>query len=239
MNGLPLPSPLRRRWFLFKTPADGTLFVSMAFSCILVAVRIVHTGRLTFLWMPWNLLLAYVPYLISGWLSSAGGRLHPAIRVAGLLLWLIFIPNSFYILTDLYHLADGHRNARVPEWYDLALILSFALNGLLLGVLSTGHVERLLAPRASVTRRWLFLFPVMWLNALGVYIGRYLRYNSWDIFTNPVSLLGDIAKMIVHPLRHDYAWGMIFCYSILLSLLYNLLIKIADHGKYVHTTLEP
>jgi uncharacterized membrane protein len=208
----------------------------MLFSCLLVAARIFHTGKLTFVFMPWNLFLAYVPYFISTMLTRMGAagshlftRLGPRgsnlLRIAGLIVWLLFIPNSFYILTDLYHLADGHRNDRVPEWFDLILILSFAWNGLFLGVLSTRQVEKLLAPDASFLGRWVFLYPVMCLNALGVFIGRVLRYNSWDIFTNPVDLLGDIIKMIAHPLRHHYAWDMIFCYSILLTIMYSLLTK--------------
>jgi uncharacterized membrane protein len=208
----------------------------MLFSCLLVAARIFHTGRLTFVFMPWNLFLAYVPYFISTILTRVGPagsysvprvslRTHNLLRIAGLIAWLLFIPNSFYILTDLYHLADNHRNIRVPEWFDLILILSFAWNGLLLGILSTRQVEKLLAPNASFLGRWVFLYPIMWLNALGVFIGRYLRYNSWDIFTNPLDLLRDIISMIAHPLRHHDAWSMIFCYSILLTLIYSLFTK--------------
>jgi uncharacterized membrane protein len=199
---------------------DGVLILSSLFSCLLVAARIFHTGSLAFVFMPWNLFLAWVPYRISSGLTRTGNRM---VRLAGLIVWLLFIPNSFYILTDLFHLADGHRNSRVPEWFDLILILSFAWNGLLLGVLSTRQVEKLLAPDASVPGRWVFLYPVMWLNALGVYIGRYLRYNTWDIVTNPIDLLGDIIRMIAHPLRYHDAWGMIFCYSILLTIMYSLL----------------
>jgi uncharacterized membrane protein len=148
-----------------------------------------------------------------------------------LIAWLLFIPNSFYILTDLYHLADNHRNSRVPEWYDLILILSFAWNGLLLGILSTRQVEKLLAPDASFIGRWVFLYPIMWLNALGVYIGRDLRYNSWDIVANPVALTRDIITMIIHPLRHQDAWSMIFCYSFLLALIYLALDKVVNRDS--------
>jgi uncharacterized membrane protein len=252
-----------RRFLLLRTELDRILTASMFFSCILVGIRMLHTGRLTFLSMIWNLFLAYIPYAISSglWQSGQSSRqsgqslkqsgqsaLHPGsqpasqsaqssllpgklvslkkfLRALAFLAWLLFIPNSFYILTDLYHLADGHRNSRVPEWFDLALILSFAWNGLLLGVLSTRHIEKLMAPKATALGRWLFLYPVMWLNALGVYIGRYLRYNSWDIITNPFDLLTDILRMILHPFRHHYAWDMIFCYSVLLTLIYILIVK--------------
>jgi uncharacterized membrane protein len=208
--------------------ADRVLILSSLFSCLLVAARIFHTGSFAFVFMPWNLFLAWVPYRISSGLTRMDSRVG---RVAGLIVWLLFIPNSFYILTDLYHLADGHRNSRVPEWFDLILILSFAWNGLLLGVMSTRQVERLLAPEASTVGRWVFLYPVMFLNALGVYIGRYLRYNSWDIVANPVDLLGDIIRMLAHPLRYHDAWGMIFCFSILLTIMYSLLNKNPEQWK--------
>ncbi|WP_431217905.1 DUF1361 domain-containing protein [Puia sp. P3] len=77
--------------------------------------------------------------------------------------------------------------SRVPEWFDLSLILSFAFNGLLLGVLSVRQMERLFLPNPTTIGSWLFLYPIMVLNALGVYTGRYLRYNSWDIISDPLA----------------------------------------------------
>jgi len=228
MTSLAFPSPVNRRWFFLRTEMDRLLMASMLFSCILVGIRIFHTGRITFIIMIWNLFLAYVPYAISSWITARKTREARGTQLFTVLLfltWLLFIPNSFYILTDLYHLADNHRNSRVPEWFDLSLILSFAWNGLLLGILSVRQIEKILIPKASIFREWLFLYPVMWLNALGVYTGRYLRYNSWDIITNPFQLLSDIFGMVIHPLRHDYAWGMIFCFSILLTLFYSLIKK--------------
>src|SRR5580658_7136646 len=113
MNHLPLPSPLRRRWFFLRSETDQLLTLSMLFSCLLVAARIHHTGKLTFVFMPWNLFLAYVPYFISTSLTRMSPRVNHFLRITGLIAWLLFIPNSFYILTDLYHLADNHRNIRV------------------------------------------------------------------------------------------------------------------------------
>lgn len=236
MTNLAFPSPVNRRWFFLRTEMDRLLTASMLFSCILVGIRIFHTGKITFIFMIWNLFLAYVPYAISTWMTARGARQARETRLARgrvirlftallFLAWLLFIPNSFYILTDLCHLADNHRNSLVPEWFDLSLILSFAWNGLLLGILSVRQIEKILIPQASIFQEWLFLYPVMWLNALGVYTGRYLRYNSWDIITNPFQLLSDIFGMVIHPLRHQYAWDMIFCFSILLTLFYSLIKK--------------
>ena len=155
------------------------------------------------------------------------------------MVWLLFFPNAFYMLTDLYHLHDS-RNPRVPEWFDLAMIFSFAWNGLLLGVLSLRQMERLLESKrlakAIFGKRLqvplpfpaaVFVYPVIGLSSLGVYTGRYLRYNSWDIVSSPFQLIADMFDMVVHPLRNQPAWSMIVCYTILLSFVYTMLKKIS------------
>lgn len=270
-----------RRWLL-RTETDRLLTCSMCFSCGLVILRMIHAHSLLFVFMIWNLFLAYVPYVLSSWLSRRlegeshlsrrleeesrlGRRLEegmdnslsrrldrpltqslsrpissrPLLIIAVCLIWLLFFPNAFYMLTDLFHLHDS-RNPRVPEWFDLAMIFSFAWNGLVLGVLSLRQMERLLENKRLATALFgsrlqvplpyptaVFIYPVVGLSALGVYTGRYLRYNSWDILTDPFQLIEDIAGMIIHPLRNRPAWDMIFCYAILLSFVYVMLKKLS------------
>src|SRR6185312_3671047 len=236
-----------RRWFL-RNETDRLLTCSMCFSCGLVIIRMVHAHSVLFVFMIWNLFLGYVPYMLSGWLGrrleEKRGRLsgRPGEKwgwVAVCLVWLLFFPNAFYMLTDLFHLHDS-RNPRVPEWFDLAMIFSFAWNGLLLGVLSLRQMERLLenkrlskaifGPRLQVPLPYptaVFVYPVIALSALGVYTGRYLRYNSWDILTDPFQLMEDIATMVIHPLSNRPAWDMILCYVILLSFVYVMLKKLS------------
>ncbi len=206
------------------------LMASTCFSCMLVVLRIIHTGKPMFLWLIWNLFLAYVPYLLSSWLTLryATPERQPVRRqfLVLSLVWLLFIPNSFYILTDLFHLIDC-RTPRVPAWFDLSLIFSFAWNGLLLGVLSVRQMEKLARPMVGTWWGGFFVYLVMALNALGVYAGRYLRLNSWDILTNPFELTLDMTRLIIHPLRSEQAWGMIACYTILLSFIYQMLKKLS------------
>ena len=215
-----------RSWRLsfLRSEIGRLLMASTCFSCVLVLLRIIHTGKPMFLWLVWNLFLAYVPYLLSSWLT-----LRQRTRWRFLLLsaiWLLFIPNSFYILTDLFHLIDC-RSPRVPAWFDLSLIFSFAWNGLLLGVLSVRQMEKLARPMVGAYWGGFFVYLVMALNALGVYAGRYLRLNSWDILTNPFQLTTDMGHLIIHPLRSGQAWGMIACYTILLSFIYQMLKKLS------------
>lgn len=214
-----------------RSEVDLLLSLSIVFSFLLVILRMLYTGKESLSMLVWNLFLAAIPYCISSWVSARKGRkwwgrsssLLTALIVA---CWLLFIPNSFYILTDLFHLNEHPYDRLVPQWYDLILILSFAWNGLLLGILSVRQMERYLQPLLAPRHELLFLYPVMWLNALGVYIGRYLRYNSWDIVMQPLQLFGDIARMVLHPARHQNAWGMVFFFSVFMTLLYLMIKKI-------------
>jgi uncharacterized membrane protein len=117
-------------------------------------------------------------------------------------------------------------NVGMPLWFDLALLLSFAWNGLLLGIVSVRHMEKLFESFYNNRFDLLFVFPVMLLNALGVYIGRYLRFNSWDIIANPFQLIQDIIYLFIHPVRYRFDWGMIFCYSMLMTLFYVTLKRL-------------
>jgi uncharacterized membrane protein len=221
--------PLRDSRPLFlQSEMDRLLSLSMLFSVLLVGIRMIHTGRSTFVFLIWNLFLAYVPYVITEALHrrpqwAARRSLFAVLFLA----WLVFIPNSFYIITDLFHLGDHYNDNRMPQWYDLAMILSFVWNGLLLGILSVRRMEKILQPKLPAHHELFFLYPIMWLNALGVYTGRYLRFNSWDLIADPFQLFRDIAFILIHPLRNYYAWDMIFCFSILMTLMYLMLKKVS------------
>jgi len=119
----------------------------------------------------------------------------------------------------------------MPLWFDLVLILSFVWNGLLLGIFSVRQMEKIVENFFPGRNELFFLYPVMWLNALGVYVGRYLRFNSWDIITNPFQLLRDIGNILVHPVENRYAWAMICCFSILMTLMYMTIKKMS---KSIH-----
>lgn len=207
-----------------KNDINGLLLISVGFSVLLLMARIVYTGRFTFGFLVWNLFLATVPYFISFWLVQ--GQAWKASRwifLPALAGWLLFIPNSFYVLTDLFHLHDSNA---APLWYDLLLIVSFAWNALMLGILSMRHMEKMVQFRWQRLPGWLFLYPVMGLNALGVYIGRYLRFNSWDVVSDPFSLVLDIGHIIRHPVVYRQAWGMMICFSFFLLILYTTIKKL-------------
>lgn len=202
------------------------LLLSTCFSCFLLIIRMVATGTFTYLFLPWNLFLAFLPYYIAGWMNPDISSLKRKITlIAAFLAWLLFVPNSFYIITDLFHLK--HFTA-APEWFDLLLIFSFAWNGIILGILSLRRVELVIEKISKKKLTILLVFGVMLLNAFGIYIGRFLRFNSWDVITNPFSLLAEALNLIIHPFQNSTEWAMIVCYAIFMTFLYYTIRKMAE-----------
>ncbi|HKP32897.1 MAG TPA: DUF1361 domain-containing protein [Chitinophagaceae bacterium] len=199
---------------------------SMAFSVSFIIARIIYSGNLTFIFLIWNLFLGAIPYFITYYLGKKPHLVNHKWKFPLIfLVWLLFIPNSFYILTDLFHLGQPI----VPIWFDLALLISFAWNGLLLGVLSVREMEKYINEKFKLKNEMVFLLPIMFLNALGIYVGRFLRFNSWDVISNPFALASDIIDLLIHPFSHKYPWAMIVCYSLLMSFFYITLKKIGKH----------
>jgi uncharacterized membrane protein len=201
---------------------------SMIFSVALVIVRIIYTGHLTFIFLVWNLFLAFIPFSISSYLERNSSWIKNRVRLlVALLAWILFIPNSFYIITDLFHLGSS----AAPIWFDLALLLSFAWNGLILGIVSVRQVEKILQSVLPKTNEMFFLVPIMLLNAFGIYVGRYLRFNSWDVIGNPFELMGNISALVLYPSAYKSAWAMISCYAVLLSFIYVSMKRMSNLMK--------
>ena len=105
------------------------LLLSSGFSCLLLFARMIATNSIEYIFLPWNLLLAFVPYLITRWLMQNVAVFESKLKLFLVgIAWLLFIPNSFYIITDLFHLTHVDT---APKWFDLLLIFSFAWNGII------------------------------------------------------------------------------------------------------------
>jgi uncharacterized membrane protein len=146
-----------------------------------------------FLFLIWNVFLAWMPYALSRQLAHLVER-KVWIGIV-LFLWILFYPNAPYIVTDLIHL---RARPPYPLWYDLFVLFSFACTGLLLGAYSTINVQKFVlgfAPKVAKFLPWMII-P---LGSIGVYLGRFLRWNSWDVFTRPMYLLADLVHHIQEP----------------------------------------
>jgi uncharacterized membrane protein len=191
----------------------AALLLASATSTLLVTARVVHTGRLTYAFLVYNLVLAWIPLAfaaLADLLDRRRSRLSAAPTALCVAAWLLFFPNAPYIVTDLMHL-------RVQDnrlfWLDLVALLAFAWTGLALGFMSLALVQRLVARRVGRRLSWLFASLVIAASAFGIYLGRFRRWNSWDVIRSPRALLADAAGTLLHP----FANAQVFAYCIVLG----------------------
>jgi uncharacterized membrane protein len=184
------------------------LLAASAFVTAGVLYRMNHV-RTTDTWnLVWNLFLAWIPYLLAVVVydrSRAGGS-RLVVR-ASAVLWLLFLPNAPYIVTDAIWLDDWRRQG-MPLWFDLILYLVSASTGAILGFVSLYLVQRTVAGRRGEISGWLVAVVALLLSGVGVYLGRVLRWNSWDLFTRPETLLADVFRGIGDPLAYPRALSL-------------------------------
>ena len=195
------------------------LLILMSIFCFALSItRVLLSDSYFFLFLNWNLFLAAVPYLLSSTIKGVGkGKVQKLKLISIILVWLAFFPNAPYILTDLYHL---RIITSVPKWFDIILIVSFAWTGLLLGFLSLMKIERLLSTILSQKQIAFFSTSILFLASFGVYLGRFLRWNTWDIINQPIHLFIDITQRISHPIDYPTTWGVTLLFGILLNIIY-------------------
>lgn len=207
-----------KKYYFSKTPLTRSMIAFTIFSSAMLLFRFAYTQQPMFFFLAWNLFLGYLPYYVSQQMITRPSVMkNPLVFAVCFLAWLLLIPNSFYIITDLFHLRTRDP---IPLWFDLSLIFSFSWVGLLLGILSLRQVEAIVHRKWKLRSREIFLLPVMFLISMGIYIGRFLRYNSWDVITDPLGLAGDLVYLFIHPLRSRFDWSMIICFAVLFTLLY-------------------
>lgn len=166
-----------------------------------------------YLFLIWNLFLAAIPYGLS--LKGRHKRRSDWQSLSRLGLWLLFFPNAPYIITDLVHL----NHSEGFDWYDTILILSAGIAGLKFAFDSLEIMVGDLGERFPQIPAWTWRSLFLSLSALGVYLGRYLRFNSWDILSQPLSIVTSILQLFRHPFQHQQEWSMILIFSLFLYLL--------------------
>lgn len=168
--------------------------------------RVERSGSLMYGFLCWNLFLAWIPWLAGQAFRSASRRRTSSVLQLGwFALWLLFLPNAPYIATDFLHLAP---RPLVPLWYDLALLLSFTGTGLLLGYASLIEVQTAVEERFSRVTGWGVAAGSLFLSGFGIYLGRFRRWNSWEVLTEPAGLFRDILDRLLNPTSHPRTYGV-------------------------------
>ncbi len=185
-------------------------------------------GSYSFLFLVWNLFLAWIPYWISLSIEKVSRLTGSRLIIGGILIsWLLFFPNAPYIVTDLLHLKS---RSPIPKWYDLMVLVSFAWTGLMLGFLSLYEIQLFLRKRISAVLSWSLTISAIILCAFGIYLGRFLRWNSWDAITNPTSLLQDITTSLSSPMAYSNTFNITIVFSGFLFLAYLTLVTLMGDG---------
>jgi len=160
-------------------------------------IHATHDHRYTFLL--WNLFLAWVPLIAAAFAFALARRGVGALVGLLVAVWLLFFPNAPYVLTDFVHL---HGNGPSPLWYDALMLSSFAWTALMLGFTSLYLIHAIIGRRAGAAIGWLVVVCALGLASFGVYLGRFARFNSWDVVTQPRLVLSVIREEVDSPL-HD------------------------------------
>lgn len=199
-----------------KVPKSIILITT--FAVILSILRVVVWGKFSFTWILWNIFLAFVPFFISSTLLFLfrENKLSKTIFIVGIILWILFIPNSPYIITDFIHLGETKS---VPILFDTLLLFSSALVGLSLFFHSLSHIEQLIRTKCSKKVTSLIIVLIIIIVSFGIYLGRFLRFNSWDIFINHIYLLKNVWNLIFKGSnRVDlFLYTVLFSFSLLFS----------------------
>ncbi|KAB1228971.1 DUF1361 domain-containing protein [Chryseobacterium viscerum] len=194
------------------------LLILMTIFCFsLSAFRYYISDTKVFLFLNWNLFLAWIPLLLSSFILAFNIKSKISL-VFIIIVWILFFPNSPYILTDLFHLKA--RNT-IPIWYDLIVILSYAWTGLICGFISLNDIEQRLSyyyGKRNFINGLIVFF--LFMSSFGVYLGRFLRWNSWDVLNNPFGLFSDIVVRFIYPLEYTKTWGVTLLMGIMLNFMY-------------------
>lgn len=174
-----------------KIKIPKPILIILAFATVLNLLRVYLFETTSFLYLFWNIFLAFVPFLISSILliKTTKQNIVGPFFIVGFVLWLLFFPNAPYVITDFIHLGRIHG---VPVMFDIFVIFSSAMVSLLLGIYSLEHIEKVLSLKFSKKVTDIIIAISILFASFGMYLGRYLRFNSWDFFISHKFLLSSI-----------------------------------------------
>jgi uncharacterized membrane protein len=188
----------------------------VGFNTALILFRITVTHSAYFGFLLWNLLLSGVPFLMSSFICF-----HPKMSKWAFFTvcfcWLLFLPNAPYIITDFLHF---RRPGSMPPWFDVLLLTSFSFSGILFGLLSMADMQQAWKLRFGNSVAITFIFCCSLLSGFGIYLGRFSRFNSWDIIGNPSGLFSGIASIAfeLHTIGFTLGYGaLIFLFYFFLK----------------------
>jgi uncharacterized membrane protein len=133
------------------------------------------------------------------------------------ILWLIFLPNTWYVLTDFVHITS---TGQISELYDVVTMSLLVMVGFILGFTSLYLVHKQLLRRFSEPKTALLVLCVILVSSFGIYLGRDLRWNTWDVVSNPSGIILNVSDRLIDPFGHPRAVNVTSLFFVLISGVY-------------------
>jgi uncharacterized membrane protein len=203
-------------------PVFKALIILSLVSVLFFAIGAWRNHSLLYWYLIWNLFLAWVPLILAyflinylatkKWLSTYG------VILTALLIG--FLPNSFYMVSDLIHLVIDSNAGRVNPLFDSIMFFSFAFTGIVLGFISLYLVHRELLKRFITNYAHLIIAVILLLVGFAIYLGRDLQLNTWDVIINPAGVLFAVSDRIINIQAHPAVISTTFGFFLLFGSQY-------------------
>jgi uncharacterized membrane protein len=204
----------------YKLIVFALLLAASIVSVLLARARIAYSNTNDYSALIFNLGLAWIPFLFASlaYVVSWSRKLLYLVVPVCAFIWLVFFPNAPYILTDFQHLSTYATTA--PVWYDVLMLIWFAWTGLLLGLVSLHFMQEIVTRSFGRKSGWLFTILVTLMSSVGIFLGRFNRWNSWDILGDPMPIAHDIWGWLRHPFANLRVYGFTLLYTTLFLFVY-------------------
>lgn len=192
--------------------------LSSSLALLLLGARVIGTRQSDYRFLVWNLFLAWVPYALAVAIRSLHRRRVSTVLLVPLfMLWLGFLPNAPYLVTDFIHL---RYRVGAPLWFDAVMLASFAWAGVGLGAASLRVCSRVVRVRNGALVAAGFVPLAALATGFGIYLGRFVRLNTWDVATRPGTVLAHVFSPLVHPFGHPLAWLVTLTFALFFVVVY-------------------
>lgn len=224
-----------------RIPDPGNKLISILLMTTIIASSLIlyrHeiTGNKTYLFLLWNLFLAWIPLIISTSLRAfTAKKRNGLLLLIPAALWLLFFPNTPYIITDLVHLKP--RND-IAYWYDFLILIFCCFNSLFIAFASLIQMKRIIHKYLPNCISHITIISILVLTSFGIYLGRFERYNSWDLVVQPVNLFTDIYSLIINAGQNHQMVYVVGILAVFLILNYFTLLFIVNDASHVNQSAQ-
>jgi uncharacterized membrane protein len=218
---------------LLSLNSTQALLSSVCLSLVFILLRVILSTDWFFIFLIWNLFLAAIPLFLSQLLLNPRLQKLPSFAPWAIaVLWLGFFPNAPYLITDLFHL---RHDDLIPIWFDTILLFSCAWNGLILSLASLLNIHRWLTTKFSSLYSWLAVGFIIFASSFGIYLGRFVRWNTWDLVTNPGLILHDILTLFSQPESLTKVTAFTVAFGLFLGVSYLCFLSVATEKNSSET----